>query len=335
MIKIGAIGCLLSQNALAEIESIYPFFGGSVGYQLSQDNLYNHDPKGAIFGLFAGLRFSPTWSWDFEYQDHQKLKATATDIEVKTWFLQTAIRYDWPFKQDMALYGRLGGAYWDLDKKAPAVDGNDKTGFSPLAELGLSYSLSPTLDMSIGYQYIDRIGTSNTGYYDSHAAILRLSYAFQYKGIEDSVGESFVGEPLAEELLKLEAEPPVSNSPVSHHAFQRTSSNKNCHFAFGKIELNQECQQWLQAYIQTLKKYPQAKARITAHTDSTGSSTHNKNLSQKRAESVAQFFIESGVNSEQLTAVGLGEVAPIASNSTKQGRAQNRRIEVTIFEYDY
>ncbi len=56
----------------------------------------------------------------------------------------------------------------------------------------------------------------------------------------------------------------------------------------------------------------------------------NQDLSQKRAESVMQFIVSQGVRQDLLTAQGFGETQPVATNSTPQGRAQNRRVEITI-----
>jgi outer membrane protein OmpA-like peptidoglycan-associated protein len=69
---------------------------------------------------------------------------------------------------------------------------------------------------------------------------------------------------------------------------------------------------------------------IEGHTDSTGNRAQNLELSQNRAEAVAQYFESNGVDSNTISAVGQGYKAPIASNKTKAGRAQNRRVDVII-----
>lgn len=72
------------------------------------------------------------------------------------------------------------------------------------------------------------------------------------------------------------------------------------------------------------------KATIVGHTDSTGSDQHNQKLSERRAETVKAMLIDQGVEASRLIASGEGEKMPIASNKTKQGRAENRRIEVEL-----
>ncbi len=73
-----------------------------------------------------------------------------------------------------------------------------------------------------------------------------------------------------------------------------------------------------------------AKFEIAGHTDSQGNENYNLDLSQQRATSVMEYFIQNGLQAEHITAVGYGESTPIADNETDDGRAKNRRIELTV-----
>lgn len=77
-----------------------------------------------------------------------------------------------------------------------------------------------------------------------------------------------------------------------------------------------------------LYRYEGANLIIEGHTDSNGSDEFNKNLSQKRTESVRNYLIGKGVSDARLTGVGLGESKPVADNKTSLGRAKNRRVEL-------
>ena len=81
-----------------------------------------------------------------------------------------------------------------------------------------------------------------------------------------------------------------------------------------------------------LVKHPEIKLEIRGYTDSIGSAASNLRLSQKRADSVKRYLVSRGVIVSQLRAIGFGEANPIAPNSTKQGRAKNRRIEFARIE---
>jgi OOP family OmpA-OmpF porin len=80
-----------------------------------------------------------------------------------------------------------------------------------------------------------------------------------------------------------------------------------------------------------LKEWPQAKGEISGHTDNVGSDKYNLSLSQRRAASVKKYLVEKfNIAPERLTTEGYGESKPIASNKTKDGRQQNRRIETNF-----
>jgi outer membrane protein OmpA-like peptidoglycan-associated protein len=80
----------------------------------------------------------------------------------------------------------------------------------------------------------------------------------------------------------------------------------------------------------TLAQYDKSTLSVRGYTDNTGSAAYNQRLSQDRANSVASFLIRSGVASSRVQAVGYGMSNPVASNATENGRAQNRRVEISI-----
>jgi outer membrane protein OmpA-like peptidoglycan-associated protein len=79
-----------------------------------------------------------------------------------------------------------------------------------------------------------------------------------------------------------------------------------------------------------LAKYSDDRVRIEGHTDSTGDAKYNQALSERRAAAVKAVLVSRGVQETQITVVGLGESKPVADNSTPDGRAKNRRVELHI-----
>lgn len=86
----------------------------------------------------------------------------------------------------------------------------------------------------------------------------------------------------------------------------------------------------LRLLADSLQDYPNTTVDIIGHTDNTGAAAYNQNLSSRRAASVAAILSDGGVTRSRLRAFGRGEDAPIASNLTPEGRAQNRRVEIII-----
>jgi outer membrane protein OmpA-like peptidoglycan-associated protein len=104
----------------------------------------------------------------------------------------------------------------------------------------------------------------------------------------------------------------------------------NVTFAFDSAKLNPQFNSVLDKVAQTLAEYDQTVIQVAGHTDSTGSHAYNMNLSQQRAESVRSYLASHGVPAKRLVTVGAGPDYPIADNSTPEGRAENRRVEITI-----
>ena len=86
----------------------------------------------------------------------------------------------------------------------------------------------------------------------------------------------------------------------------------------------------LNGIAQSLNNYPETRIQVNGYTDNTGRDEHNQELSQRRANAVAQYLIAQGVSSNRIIANGFGSSNPIASNSTPDGRLQNRRVEIKI-----
>jgi len=104
----------------------------------------------------------------------------------------------------------------------------------------------------------------------------------------------------------------------------------NVTFAFNSADLNAQFHPVLDKVAATLVEYNQTVIEVAGHTDSVGSDAYNQQLSERRASSVATYLAGRGVQSQRVVTVGAGEAHPVASNDTEEGRAHNRRVEITI-----
>ena len=104
----------------------------------------------------------------------------------------------------------------------------------------------------------------------------------------------------------------------------------NITFRTDSADLNAQFFKVLDGVSQVAKKYDKTIIEVAGHTDNTGDAGYNRQLSQRRADSVARYLMSRGVADTRLMTAAGGEEHPVANNSTEQGRAANRRVEVTI-----
>ena len=101
-------------------------------------------------------------------------------------------------------------------------------------------------------------------------------------------------------------------------------------FAIDSAAVNPSLQSDLRILANSLQRYPDSTVQVVGHTDNTGTAAYNQDLSERRASAVSSILIGAGVDARRIRSVGVGEDQPIASNLTPQGRAQNRRVDITI-----
>lgn len=107
----------------------------------------------------------------------------------------------------------------------------------------------------------------------------------------------------------------------------------NVFFDFDKSDLKSESTSELTRAIELLNKYPNIKIEIRGHTDNIGNDDYNQILSERRANAVRNYLVKNGFSSDRITkVVGYGSSDPVETNTTKEGRSKNRRVEFIIFE---
>jgi outer membrane protein OmpA-like peptidoglycan-associated protein len=102
-------------------------------------------------------------------------------------------------------------------------------------------------------------------------------------------------------------------------------------FAQDSDELTPSSRDNLRRLASSIEKYPNTRIMIVGHTDTQGGTDRKQSLSERRAQALAGFLEQLGVNRSRMTALGRGDAEPVASNDTDAGRQWNRRIEIAIY----
>jgi len=104
----------------------------------------------------------------------------------------------------------------------------------------------------------------------------------------------------------------------------------NITFASNGHNLNSKFYKVLDSVVLVINEFNKTTVMVSGHTDSIGSDSYNQKLSENRARSVADYFVNKKVVPARLDVAGYGEKYPVASNKTEQGRSLNRRVEITL-----
>jgi OOP family OmpA-OmpF porin len=136
--------------------------------------------------------------------------------------------------------------------------------------------------------------------------------------------------------------PPPAPAPAPCHAPAGFQVDANCRiieqklvvravdFEFNSLHLTEPARETLDEVGAALQKQPEMQVEIQGYTDSIGTDAYNLSLSRKRAQAVKEYLVGKGLSDSSLTAKGYGKADPIASNTTKEGRAENRRVAFSV-----
>jgi len=123
---------------------------------------------------------------------------------------------------------------------------------------------------------------------------------------------------------------PVAQAPVAEPTASKVVLNADTFFDFDKSTLKPEGRQILDQVASQAQSINLETLIATGHTDSIGTEAYNQKLSERRANTVKDYLISKGIDPSRIYAEGKGELNPVATNKTREGRAQNRRVEIEI-----
>jgi OmpA-OmpF porin, OOP family len=144
--------------------------------------------------------------------------------------------------------------------------------------------------------------------------------------------ESDVNEEIAAQAQRLEQELAKRKAEETERGLVLTLGDVL--FESNMSDLKTEALHDLYVLVTFLKEHPDRNILIEGYTDNVGAEGYNLELSQRRAAAVRHFLVHNGIDPERVTARGYGQAYPVASNTTKVGRQDNRRVEVVILRGD-
>lgn len=121
-------------------------------------------------------------------------------------------------------------------------------------------------------------------------------------------------------------------NPQYERVKDRIYTLQDVYFNTDKATLRESSYDALNDLLSAMQTNKAMRVEIAGHTDNRASAEYNKDLSQRRAESVKAYLVENGIAKDRIRAKGYGESEPVASNETEEGRQKNRRVEVRVLK---
>jgi OOP family OmpA-OmpF porin len=307
------------------------YLGGKLGNSWLDDSCFASSPcDDSSFGggIFAGYNFSETYALEAGYdylggfESNFQNGATVATIDDSARAFTLAPKFTLALDEGLSLFAKLGAA---------RVDYQDVNDFVLLAGLGAEYALSSDWAARLEYQRINNIEDDFVEDMDIDSVFVGLTYKFGKKAAMLAPVAMAVVEPAPEPVVEVVEEPAPAPEPEIK-MFEEFGTEL---FDTDSYKLAKGSEQYFDWLIGVMKKYPQANATVVGHTDSRGSEAYNQKLSENRAQAVANYLFTQGIEESRVTVIGAGETKPKASNDTVEGRLENRRVEVTIEEFEY
>lgn len=319
---ISASLLMASTSAMAQV-----YVGAKVGKTWLDDACVAGQPcedDSTSLGAFLGYDLNKYFAIEggYDYLGDFKTGSAGlqgSDDEVSAITLAPKLSY--PLTDDISLYGKVGGAY---------VDYGSEHDWSYLGAAGLEFDSHQNVTVRLEYQALTDM---NNDIVRAKANTATLGVVYKFGGQNEAAPAPVVveEEPMVEEEPVVAEEPVVEEPTVNVFETQMDTSN----FAFNSAELKPESAEQLNELVSFMNEYPQSHVVIVGYTDSSGAAAYNQKLSEQRADAVANVLLDKGIDSSRISASGEGENNPIADNSTAEGRAMNRRVEISVPSFEY
>ena len=262
-------------------------------------------------GFFVGYQINESWGIELGKTFLGAAKAEYFSGKV-TGDMETIDlfgKYTYGLTDRFGFFGKAGLANWNGKTKSDYVE-TTTFGHDLSVGFGAQYALNKRWLTQLEYQYINSIGDDTVGESDHHLMSIGIIYRFGFHELKQPFS------------CPIPNERQIITAYVDDELFDSNSTT------ITKPEL-------LDPFIARLHYYSESTLSIIGHTDAIGSEAYNQSLSEKRAESVAKYFIKSGISNNRISTQGRGEKDPIAPNNTQNGRYLNRRVELRSNSFLY
>lgn len=322
------------------------------GYMFSQAYFVKQDSDRAVFDddgqgfrLGFGRQIEDGWYWE----SNIAYNVLETGVTGYTDYYQLHLGLDAAYRfgsKDSARPYLLVGIGAVRDDVFPSLAGKpDEDETSIFSNIGAGIVSSELLNVGLKIRFDARLVFSqfHDGYQDAHYSIgfelpfkERRTVRTVYKEVVREVPVAPVdsdGDGVVDTLDKCPntlTGARVDSNGCAEKA--QTFKLEGVNFLSGSDQLTGESIEKLSDVAAFLNSQPELRVELAGHTDAQGSAILNMQLSQKRADAVKAFLARAGVDPNTLRAVGYGETLPVATNSTPQGRAKNRRVEFKIYQ---
>jgi len=322
-IIIGALLLLFgtASNIRAELRSgsyfVTPMVGG---YLFEGDQNLDHRPT---YGLGLGYNFDKHWGAEavFNYINTES-RASAGDVSAYVYRLNGLYHFT-PFGNLVPyLAAGIGGISFDPDR------GDSDTNALVNYGAGLKYFLTENMALQGDVRHI--ISFSDT----QHNLMYTVGVTFYFGGEKQKEVIA-----VKETVVTVVQDSDEDGVPDDRDQCLRTPKGatvnevgcwvcKGLEFDFDKWNIKPQYYPILDEAIDCMSQHPNITVEIQGHTCDMGTAEYNQDLSEKRADEVRKYFIAKGISQARLTAIGYGLTRPIADNTTKEGRAKNRRVQL-------
>lgn len=300
---------MMSSAAMAEV-----YVGGKAGKSWTNDACVTGsacDDDSQSYGAFIGYQSTEHFALELGYDELGEFTGEGM-LNENASAVTIAPKFSIPVIDQFDVYGKLGAGW---------VEYGSEQDVSVLGAVGLDIHATDNLSVRVEYQTLTDV---NNDLVRAQVNATTIGLLYKFGGSEPAVVEAPVVEPVAA---------PVVEKVVMKKMNMKLDSSSS--FDTDSAVLSSEGKAEVAKVASLLSTYPQSVVRITGHTDSTGSEKYNQKLSEARAKAVADELMSAGIKASRITAMGKGELEPIASNDTKDGRKMNRRVEIDVPSFEY